>query len=498
MGQVLTEGVNLCAVPEAALGAAVPPGAGWFNLQPNSLGDIGPSYKKLARQPISKNRQNQRPILVDEDSAAPWESDVTKDLLDDFLEGIFMSATKHSGGTGVSKWIPAAFAAGAITVPANGAVAGLQQHTLIYVRGTASNNGLFEVGAASTNVSITIAGGVVEGAPPANSNVEVAGFRAPVAADIQLNNAGNLTATAADFTTMGLNVGQWIWVGGAIGSVNAFGTADYRGFARIKAIAANLLTLERRSWTVGAADPAAGKFVDLYFTRWIRNVAIDHADYKTPSYAFEVTYPNLGPGAVAEYEYLLGNMLDQFVFNIPLTNKVTGQMTFTGTSSQDPTTVRAAGPAAALNPVTNLALSTATDLMRLRISNVDETGISTDFTSIKLTVNNNVEPEKQLGTLGASKMNVGKFEVSVEADLIFTSDDVIKAVHDNRVCNMDVAMRNGDFGLLLDVASMSIDSTGRKFETNKSVTITTKTTGYQDATLGYTMSGSVFAYLPAA
>lgn len=496
MPQSVTEGVNLAAVVESTLGATTPPTSGWFNLQPNSLGDMAASYKKLARSPISKNRQLQRPILVDLDSAAPWEADVTKDLIDDFLEGIFMSATKHSGGAGVSKWIPTAFTSSAITIPANGASAGVAQYFLVYVRGTASNNGLFQLGSGSTTTSMVISGGTTE-TPPANATVEIAGYRASANADIQMDGSGNLTCTAADFTDWGLNVGQWIWVGGTA-TANKFATAAYRGFARVAAISANLLTLERRSWTVGSADTATGVKLDVYFTKWIRNVAIDHADYLTPSYAFEITYPNLGAGPVAEYEYLYGNLVDQWVFNIPLTNKVTAAMTFTGTSSADPTTTRATGASGALNPVTNLALSTATDLMRLRISNVDETGISTDFTSIKITVKNNVSPEKQLGTLGATLMNVGKFEVMVEADLIFTSDDVIEAVHDNRVATMDVAMRNGDFGLLLDVASMSIDDTNRKFETNKSVGIGAKATGFQDGTLGYTMSASCFAYLPSA
>jgi hypothetical protein len=495
MAQVLTEGVNLAAVVEATLGATTPPTSGWFNLQPNSIGAAGPLYKKLARNPISKNRQNQRPILIDEDSTAPWDGDVTKDLVDNFLEGIFMAATKHSGGVGVSKWTPSAFAATSITVPVNGASGGLQQYGLVYVRGTVSNNGLFQVGAASTTTSIVITGGVVE-TPPANATVEIAGWRASAAADIQMSGTGNITSTVADFTTMGLNVGQWIWVGGLAGGSNAFANAVYRGFARISAIAAHLLTLQRRSWVVGSADTATGKNIDLYFTKWIRNVSIDSADYKTPSYAFEITYPNLGAGPVAEYEYLYGNLVDQWVFNIPLTSKTTAQMLFTGTTSADPTVTRVTGPSAAPTPVTNLAVSTATDLMRLRISNTDETGISTDFTNIKITVKNNVAPEKQLGTLGATKMNVGKFEVMVDADLIFTSDDVIKAVHDNRVAVMDVAMRNGDFGLLLDVSSMSIDDTQRKFETNKSVVIVSKGTGFQDATLGFTMGGSVFAYLP--
>lgn len=497
MSQVITEGTNLAMVVEASLGAATPPTSGWSNLQPNSYGNFGPNYKKLPRDPISKNRQKQKGMLVDSDSVLPFEADLTKDLLDFFLEGIFMSATKHSGGTGTSKFYPTAVSATAYTVPSGGA---LQTNTLVFGRGftNAANNGLDVVGAGSTGTSIPVAGGVIE-TPPVNATVEVAGFRAGTAADIQMDVNGNLTATTTNFTTMGLNVGQWIWVGGdtAAGGTHSFATLAYRGFARIKIIAATLLTLERRSWTVGAADTAAGKTIDLYFTRWIRNVAIDNGDYKQPSYAAEVTYPTLSAGS-PEYETMLGNMIDQWVFNISLTTKTTISLSMIGTQSNDPTVSRFTGPATALNAVTNLGVSTSTDLMRLRISNTDETGISTDFQSIKITVKNNVAAEKQLGVLGATKLNVGKFEIMIEADVIFTSDDVIKAVHDNRTLSMDVGIRNSDFGVLLDVSSMTLDAGDRKLETNKSVIISSKATGFQDATLGYTMSASEFAFLPAS
>ena len=508
MSQVITEGVNLACVVESTLGATTPPTTGWFNLQPNSLGAIGPTYKKLARDPISKNRQNQRPILVDEDSQAPWESDVTKDLVDDFLEGIFMSATKHSGGTGTARFMVtpttgspgtiSALTATAITVAAGGALA---QNVLVYMRGfaTASNNGLKVVGAASTNTSIVITGGLVaDAAPSANAMAEVAGVQG-VASDIGIDVNGNITSTALDFTTLGLNVGQWIWLGGdPTNATLNFATAGYRGFARLKAISAHLLTLERRSWTVGAADTGTGKTIQVLFGRWIRNVAIDSADYKTPSYAFEVTYPNLQAVGTPEYEYLLGNMVDEFVFNIPLTQKATAQMKFMGTTSLDPATARVTGPSIAINPVTNLAVSTSTDVMRLRVSNTDETGISTDFQSCKMTIKNNISPEKELGQLGAKLMNVGRFEVMVEMDVIFTSDQVIKAIHDNRQASMDIGLRNGDFGVLLDLSSMSIDSGDRKFEKNKSVVIQAKTTGFQDPTLSFTLGASIFPYLPSS
>jgi hypothetical protein len=58
---------------------------------------------------------------------------------------------------------------------------------------------------------------------------------------------------------MGLFVGQWIWVGGTAGGANAFATAAYRGWARIKTIAATLLTLELRNWVVGAARQRRGQ-----------------------------------------------------------------------------------------------------------------------------------------------------------------------------------------------------------------------------------------------
>lgn len=496
MSQVQTEGVNLAVVPEATLGAAVPPTTGWYNLQPNSLGSLGPQMKKVPRDPISKNRQKQKGILVDMDSTVSWEADVTKDIVDIFHAGMFMSAVKHNGGKGQTVYRPTAVTATGYTVPAAGDYA---INFMVIARNfsTAANNGLKTLIVGSTPTEIKTSGLVAEAAPPATAMVEICGFQG-VAGDIGIDASGNLTSTASVFTSWGLQVGQWIRLCDlAAGAAFAFANTAYVGFARVKAIAAGLITLERRSWTVGAADAGAGKTIRVFFGRWARNVASDHADYATPSFAFEVTYPNLGGVGVPEYEYPLGNHVDEWVWNLSLTDKATVQMMFTGTSTADPASARMVGPSTAANPTTNLAVSTSTDLSRLRISNVDETGISTDFQNIKITFANNVEPQKQLGTLGAVLLNVGKFEVTVEADCIFTSDSVVKAVRDNRTCSMDVVMRNGDFGALIDVSSMTIDSTDRKFETNKSVMISAKSTGFQDAVTGFTCGMTVFPYLPA-
>lgn len=709
MSQTQTEGTNLAVTEETVLGASTPPTIGWRNLDPNSYGNFGSSFKKTPRDPISKSQQLRKGMLTDEDSGLPFEADVTKDMIDRFGEGVFRCRTKHCGNKQQSIYDVSGVTATGFTVASNGDVA---QHFLILPRGfsTPANNGLKEVGAASTGTETKTAGLVVEAAPPPNATFEIAGYRGQ-AGDIQLDANGDLTSTLVDFTTWNIQPYQFLFVGGEA-AANKFATAEYFGAVRAKTITAHKITLDRRTWEVtkkaflalatvaiqlntivqakvagvagnsttvasvadgtpaakaelalnsvgtsthintvvraklagtagnsitvevttgaptaagqifevgqnvkikikttatattvadvetliatstlievktpgtpgtsldgtdafsstalaggtnataptvsevGAAvtlhytsgfttvaqleaaiaatstlievktagtpgnvllvgdddfaatnlahgaegtDNGAGKQIDVYFSRWLRNVAIDHADYKLPSYAFEMTYPTLSGGAPM-YEYMLGNMVDEWVWNIPLTGKATVNATFTGTRTLKLTAARKTGPSAAKNPNASGGISTATDLLRLRIAGVDELGISSDFQMLKVTVKNNVSPQKQLGKLGARLMNQGKHTETVEADCIFVTPDAIDAVRDNRDATLDILMRNGDFGALLDIQAMTLDSSDRKLEKDKSVIISSKTTGHQHDLTGSTASLSVFAFLPA-
>ena len=577
MSQVQVEGVGTAVVEESEFGATTPPTTGWSNLDVNSLSGVGSQMKKTPRDPISKNLQLRKGMLTGMDSGISFEHDVTKDLLDVFGGAIYRCAPKHSGGTAQSLFRPTAVTATGYTVPAAG---DLQQRTLVFARGfaNAANNGLKLVAAASTTTEIKTSGLVVESSPPAGATVEVAGFRF-VAGDAVMTAAGNITVSAANFTTMGLNVEQWVVVGGRQdNALFSFDNLFYQGAAKIETIASGQLTLSRRTWDVFAdfvftadagtdlatktahgletgfgpirvsnsggalptglvagtdywiinisantfkfaasyanaiagtpidlttngtgtqtlhtADNGVGQELEVYFSRWYRNVPIDHSDYRTPSFAFEITYPELMAGSPG-YEYPIGNVLDEAVWNFPLEDKATMSLTFVGTRCLNPTASRKTGPSTALDPTTDSGVSTATDLQRLRVTGTDELGISTDFQSLKITDKNNVSPQKQLAALGARLMNQGKHTVAVEADVIFTDSEVIEAVRDNRDACLDILMRNEDFGALLDVQKMTVDSVDRKFERDKTVTLDTKAMGNQDGLS--TDSLSVFAWLP--
>ena len=588
--QVQTESTNLAVVEESVLGAITPPTTGWFNLDPNGYGEFGPSYKKQPRRPISRNQQLRKGMLTGMDSGITVEFDVTKHVIDRFAAGMFRCKPKHSGGTGQSLYDVVNFTATGIGVASNGT---LQAKTLVYVRGADNdaNNGLFEVNSGSTSTEIKVTGLVTE-TPTGYCTVEVAGFRFATD-DATLDSSGNVNIAAANWTTMGLNVEQWVYFGGRA-TANSFLDDRIRGAAKIKAITATKLTLEKRTWAIefldlngvatgnidtvvesrslgtevditlqiigdgtGAGtltesgfavvahvqvgvttvaqfealinssslikvrtadatgsdlvqagdviaatpiqtiaygpDAATSKRIEVFFTRWYRNVPIGHSDHDKPSYAFEVEFPELETGT--EWEYLLGNAVSEVEWNFPTEGKSTVRITFVGTRTLNPTATRKTGPATAKDPNTQEGVSTSTDLQRLRYLKADETGISTDFESLKITQKNNLDPQKQLARLGAKRLNHGEHEAAIEADVIFTSTQVIKMVRSNETGSLDILMRNPDFGALYELQALTVDAAGRKLEKNKGVTITSKATGFQKKLS--TDSLSVFAFLPA-
>ncbi len=244
------------------------------------------------------------------------------------------------------------------------------------------------------------------------------------------------------------------------------------------------------------ADSGTGKQIDIYFTRYFRNVARNHGDFVKSTLSGEMTYEDVSDAGGPEYEYMLGNGIDETVLNVPVTSKATMTFTMMGMQTPNPTATRKTGPDSAKDANTNTGVSTSTDIARIRIDDIDDVGISTDFENAKISIKNNITPQKQIGTLGSTKMINGQCALTCDLTIIFTTTEAIKAVRDNRTCHMDILMRNPDFGMMLDVHSMTLDTADKKLEKNKAITLGVKTTGFQDAKSGSTFGLSMFAWLP--
>jgi len=491
------ESAGLLIAPEVTLG--LQPVANWRTMEPDQdqIGDFYLQVKPISPSPISPERQQRAPEIVDADVMPKLGMDLTCDLLSQVGEGMLLARAKHAGGTGQSFFVPTARTTTDYTVAALGA---LPVGLLVHAKGwlNAANNGLFVVGAASTATAVKVAGGVAETPSGYLATLEVAGWRG-AAGDIGLDANGNLTSTVADFTTMGLVAGIELYIGGVPGTAFAFATTGYGGPAEVATVAAHLVTLKRRAWTVAAADTGATKTIDIYFSRWLRNVATTSADYLEQSYQIELAMNRIGAGVVTEYVYAQGLMVGGFDITAPAAALVKTSLRLIGTFVTDPSTTRAAGASTAPVPLAVDRFNTTTKQPYTKILNAaTEAEVATDITSWALHFDNGISGQKQHGTFGNKRMIVGKVAATLDMDLVVTQDDAIKACTANTTLCFGTLLRNANGGVFVNLPALKFTGAVPKFPANGSVTISPKGGAFIEAVGRYTLGLSVFAYLPAS
>lgn len=504
--RVLTNNTSLSAAEEETLGNL--PASPLFRLlEFNTIGNFGATQTTVARSPISRNRQGRKGVVTDLDSGVAFDTDVTLDTLVPYTEA-FLFATAVNQINYFEGNIPTATG---YTVPALTAaqVATLRFEasgyaTLMFAHGylDSANNGLKPLTSqpAENDTELTF-DGLTAAAAKANTSLAVAGIRAQtgdlaiaVTGSTASLTSGNNSATSnIDFTTIGLTVGQFIHIGGLLPANQFTGSV---GYARVKSIAAAEVILDKLDATVVTAT-GAGNTVDLLFGRFIRNVPTDSSEFLERSYTMELSYPNLeNPNGATMYEYAKGNYCNTLGINLPLTDKATLSYDFIGTDTPPPTLSRATNAENALEPTRTGAFSTTTDCIRMRIAEVDETGMYTDFKNLTLTFNNGVTPEKVLCNLGARYMNFGNFQVTIDGQLIFADYRIASAVRENRTVTMDFGLKNDDGGIMFDIPSMTLGGGGKEYPVNQSVLINTTGEAFQDAVLGTSIGVSIFPVLP--
>jgi hypothetical protein len=336
------------------------------------------------------------------------------------------------------------------------------------------------------------------------AEVNVCGIRG-AAGDITIDASGNLLSTALDFTTLGWAKGMMIHVGGVSITNQFFATANL-GFARILSVAAHKVVLSKREGVYvaddGTSTGAGGTplSIDILYGQFIRNVAADHPDYQELSFQFELVSANLLPGGVTAYEYAQGNWANTLSMAIPLTGKSTITVGFVGTTSTvKPTATRANGAANALYGTQTAAFGTSTDIARLRIQNVDETGLTTDFKSATFALNNNVAGEKVLGKLGPKYLSAGDIECDMTNQMLFTNAEVPGAIRSNATIGFDWVLRNGDGGVGFDLPTGTMTGGNRTYPANQSVLLDDVFMAHQEESpYGYTCGVSFFPVLPVS
>lgn len=461
---------------ESTLGT-LPGSPVWYPLEPNSYNDFGGSIATVARNPINASRQRKKGVVTDLDAAGGFNTDLTQRNLRHLLQG-YMFANMREKET---------------TLPLNGAqvvitnvdgttgdyeaAAGLDGFLvghLVLAAGfsNASNNGLKRVTAVTAS-SLSVDESLVDETPPATAYIKAVGYQS-AAGDIDVDASGDLpalTSSALDFTTLGLIPGEWIYIGGDSAGTRFSNDAN-NGFARIRTIAANRLELDKTDSTM-VTEASTTETIQIFFGDVLKNESTA-ANIVRRSYQIERTLGEDDDGVMSEY--LVGAVPSELTLNVRSADKVTLDLSFVATDNEQRTGADGVKVGARPSLEEATAFNTSSDFSRVRLALVtdDDSAPSPLFAFMQeftLTLNNNLQPNKAVGTLGAFDVSAGTFEVGGQITAYFADVKAVQAVRNNSDVTLDFVMAKDNAGIVVDIGLLALGDGRANVQQDQPITL---------------------------
>lgn len=472
----------------------------WRPVEANSYSDFGGKITTVARAPINASRQRQKGTVTDMDASVGLTHDLQVTTLVRMLQSFFFAAARQKADTQTLAGTTIAMTACTATTFTAAAGLGVFKAKDIVLSqgfGVAANNGVkvLSVAAAGT---LTTTGNAVEAAPPAAARVSCVGVEF-ASADVDVTLTGttavNLTSTAYDFTTLALNVGEWVYLG-ADNATNRF--VNNQGYARVSAIAAHLLSFDQTTWTP-QAEVGTAKLIRLWFGTVLRNEKTP-ALIVTKSLQFERTLGDNGSGT--QSEYLVGSVGNELTINVPKADKATVDLNFVGLDAEMRTGAEGVKAGTRASLVLEDAINTTSNVVRQRVAVVDPANINNAalvgyVTSASVKISNGVTPDKALGVMGGFDVSIGDFTVGGEVEAYFTDVAAISSVRNNADLNYNLILARDNQGLVYDMPLCSAGGGMAKVEKDKAIMLPLSNSAFESPA-GYTLMHCIFSYLPTA
>jgi hypothetical protein len=477
--------------PKSVSGAAY-----WYPLEPNSYANFGGALATMARNPINANRSRKKGTITDLDATGGFNQDITQNNLTRLLQGFLFADIREKPTSqpmnGVA--IPITSTTTTTYVAASGFTF-LPQH-LVFGSGfaTAANNGLKLLTAASAT-TLTTTGNAVE-TPPASAKVEAVGYEFASATLDVVMSAGlpRLTRMSGtvDFTTLGLVAGEWIYVGGDV-AANQF--TNNRGFARVNAVAATYIELDKTDWTP-QAEVGTAKNIRIFFGSVLKNEVA--ALIKKRTYQLERTIGADANGTMSEY--LTGASPNDMTITVKQADKVTADLTFVAADIEQRTGLVGVKTGTRPSIVNADAYNTTSDFSRIKLSLVDiaqpnPTALFAFATDMTLNLKNNVTPNKAIGTLGAFDTSAGTFELGGSLTAYFADTTSVAAVRNNSDVTLDFILAKNNAGIAIDVPLIGLGDGQLNVAQDQAITVPL-TMNAAESKYGHTLLMSFFSYLP--
>lgn len=490
---------------EAATPKTLPGSPVWWPLEPNSYNDFGGNVTTVARTPISDDRQKKKGVVTDLDAQGGFNTDLTQTNIADLLQGFMFADYRKKdevGGYGLDVFTSIATADDSYNAASGLDVFAAQD--LIFASGfiDAANNGLKVVATAAAG-KITVSQNLVnEANPPSGAKIVKVGAEA-AAGEFDVNASGSLpkiTSATYDFTTLGINPGEWIFVGGD-SATHQFVTAANNGWKRVKSVAAGAIVLDKSSSTM-VTEANTTTSVRIFIGRFLKNESGSLIKRRTYQLERTLGAPDNAQPTQIQSEYLEGAVPNELVLNFATAEKLTADLSFIAMSHvlRSGATGVKSGDRPSLTETD--AYNTSNDISRIKMNIVNDGSANplplfAYITEATLTIGNNVTPNKVIGVIGAADMTAGNFDVSGTMTVYFVDVAAIDAVVNNASVTLDMILAKDNKGVAIDIPLLTLGEGRANIEADQPITLPLGFDGAKSP-FGYTLSFTFFDYLPNA
>ena len=478
----------------------------WKRLEPNSYSDFGGNKTKVAPNPINPSRQRKKGVLTDLDSDGGINHDLNFYNLQEILEATFFANMRRKGNEIVT------------AVDEDGIDDDLYEiaNTSGFVVGSLikgfnfnnnANNSVNVVTAIVANTSVAVSDGqlVEEASPPSNARVQVIGFESEDG-DLNVVTSGDLptiTSSSIDFTTLGLVVGQWIFVGGDTTGTR-FSSNVNNGFKRIRSISANSLVIDKSVQTM-TAETTTTENIRIFFGDVLRNETGSNIVRKSFHLERTLGAPDSSEPSEIQSEYLLGAIPNEFTINVPNADLLNVDISFAAINNLQRTGEQGPLQTNVQIPERADVYNTSSDFSRIKMATVLDNDAAPQslfafITEATININNNLTANKAVGLLGAFDMTAGTFMISGSITAYFANVEAVQAVRNNDDVTIDMIIVKDNQGIVLDLPLISLGDGRLNVEQDQPITLPLSmdaATAEDIATgMDHTALMTFFAYLP--
>lgn len=493
---------GLAYAEEQSLGV-LPATPVWRPLEPNGYSSFGGEITTVARNPINQSRQRKKGVVTDVNATGGWGTDLTQENFQDIVQGFMfadlrtkneLSVTAVDTGGGNDDY---ELASGGDDYVAN---------DLLFAKGFSDStaNGLKVVTGTptATSVPVTTAIPTLSGELGTISRV---GFEF-ASGDADIDASGTLpaiTTTTKDLTTLGLIPGEFVFIGGDNAS-NQFVNAVNNGFCRIRSIATNRIEFDKTAGVM-VDETGTGLSIHLFFGRVCKNELGTLIKRRSYQLERQLGAPDDALPNEIQSQYVVGAVASELSVNIASAAKVEMDLTFQGTRPENRSGATGVKSGTRLALVESDAFNTSDNIPRIKLSKVIAGNAAPDALfafaqDITLTINNNIDPNKAVGVLGAFDVSAGTFEVSGEMTTYFSNVDAIDAVINNEDVSLEIHLAKANQGITIDLPLISLGDGTPSVEQDQPITLPLSmdaATGAKiDTALDHTLLFIFWDYLP--